>query len=468
MQISTEIQEPIFLQESSNRQESGTGEGSINGIFHVSEKKNKLGIFAKLLEGLSVKLTKGTEVKGTPGISGRISGEEEHISLKSHTEVSNEEIFSLLGQESSIENEKNALIGLIFSKNAEKNTHIGLSQNLNSREGLSSSSNFAKEAENSLHSFDKPDNKKALKEPALQDSSDLFAGSHSRAKNERNTNFLNASFRDLEEEFLRNQGWQVKAELNNAQLSKGLENENIRFAEPRNKRGKDRLNIEVRDLRTGEGRGSALASELMPSSREAGPENLRFASNGEIEIPVDLKGGGNEKSLSMAGNSFDNSLTFEDALAAQLRGDLSADIVRDASVIVRNGGEGTIRLQLRPASLGDVKIRLEMTENKITGHIIVESSEALRAFERELPVLEKAFKDSGFSETNLQMSLSQDGSNFGGREQGQEGNFLTQFLAISSYEAEYIRTGFGQMEDLHESGTVLNASPGRTPVNLLI
>jgi hypothetical protein len=116
--------------------------------------------------------------------------------------------------------------------------------------------------------------------------------------------------------------------------------------------------------------------------------------------------------------------------------------------------------------LGDVKVRLEMAENKITGYIIVENSEALRAFERELPVLEKAFKDSGFSETNLEMSLAQDQQNFTPGGEWREGDFqpFSPMEAASRYESETEWIGDPPVE----GGLVFSASTGRTPVNLLV
>jgi len=245
----------------------------------------------------------------------------------------------------------------------------------------------------------------------------------------------------------------------------GGERENPRLNDARAKKGRERLNIEVRDLRSG--------FDLQAAGREADVSKgftsyaVRSAS-AEIEIPVNLKLSGGEainSSSGKAGSDFSLSRGFEDALARELRGGLSTDIVRDAMVIVRNGGEGTIRLSLRPASLGDVKIRLEMAENKITGHIIVESKEALRAFERELPVLEKAFKDSGFSETNLEMSLAQDGWDFGGREQEQEGEFrsFSPVMAASRYDDES-----DWIETQDSSGTMLPVLAGRTSVNMFV
>jgi len=121
----------------------------------------------------------------------------------------------------------------------------------------------------------------------------------------------------------------------------------------------------------------------------------------------------------------------------------------------------TIKIALHPETLGNVKIRLEMTENKITGHIIVESSEALRAFERELPVLEKAFQDSGFRETNLDMFLAQDNSNFNqNRRQDEDFLLFPSEVAGSRYESETDRTV--AISELISSGTE------RIAINMLI
>ena len=196
--------------------------------------------------------------------------------------------------------------------------------------------------------------------------------------------------------------------------------------------------------------------------------NIDAVKSTEIELPVNLslQAEKAEETAGKTGKDHSKGSLFEDALARELRGNLSADIVREAAVIVKSAGEGTIRLSLRPASLGDVKIRLEMAENKITGHIILQNSEALRAFERELPVLEKAFRDSGYSETNLSMSLAQDGGNYGAGEQRQEGEFqaLATAVAASRYEAET-----GWVEEASDQGAVAySASPGRKAVNLFI
>jgi len=98
---------------------------------------------------------------------------------------------------------------------------------------------------------------------------------------------------------------------------------------------------------------------------------------------------------------------------------------------LRDGGESIIKLNLKPESLGNVKILLEMTENKVTGIILVESEEALNAFRREIASLEQAFKNSGFAEASLDLSLSSDGNN--AWQEHEEKTFAPQ-MAASSYE----------------------------------
>ena len=88
--------------------------------------------------------------------------------------------------------------------------------------------------------------------------------------------------------------------------------------------------------------------------------------------------------------------SFAERLASELRNN-AADIVRAGQVILRNGGEGTIRLALHPETLGAVRIHLEMTgEKKIAGRITVASREAWDAFSDSMDSLIAAFSDEGF------------------------------------------------------------------------
>ena len=485
IQISSPTQGPGSPQETGNRQESINLEGLFgdSSIWKGAQKKTRQGAFAKLLQGLSAKLTKGKAASE--------SSETEEPSLDSLEKTAKKNTGAKVA--SLGKNAKNPPFGMEIPDG--ENLDIGFFGVSMREAGLESaetrlgnlrflqSNQMPYENDNSTFlSTVFPNETKSEKSDLALETLENIASqggreqSGNKAKNGRNASFQNASFRDAETEFSNKQA------LNQALSGKsgsnfvfhGVEKENAVPAETRGRRGKERLNIEVRDLRTAEGQGGTSAvTENTVSLKTALESNFRQFSNTEIEIPVELdlhKGsaGGKADDSSITGTD----RTFEDALAAELRGNLSTDIVRDAAVIIRNGGEGTIRLSLRPASLGDVKIRLEMTENKITGHIILKSSEALRAFERELPVLEKAFKDSGFSETNLEMSLASDdsanGGAFGRREERQERDYLISALAASRYETEFEQSAVSRPDEAVHDGMALFTSPGRTPVNLLV
>jgi flagellar hook-length control protein FliK len=180
----------------------------------------------------------------------------------------------------------------------------------------------------------------------------------------------------------------------------------------------------------------------------------------EITLELRLPNQGQDSSSAATTWETKASQALENMLARELHQNFNNDIVRHASIALRDGNEGTIRLALKPESLGNVKIHLEMAENKIIGHIVVESEEALRAFEREISSLEKAFRDSGFESANLEMSLAADGR--GAEQQWQEmeaSRFLPGQIAASRYDA-----ALEQME----TPITLDIYQGTRAVNVLV
>ena len=187
---------------------------------------------------------------------------------------------------------------------------------------------------------------------------------------------------------------------------------------------------EARDYRNAEpvnrdGLANANTGESRPATEGSGKDVL-------IEMRMPNHNAGSSAVTSWEGRS---GQALENMLARELHQNLNGDIVRHASIILREGTDGVIRLALKPESLGNVKIHLEMAENKITGYIVVESEEALRAFERELASLEKEFRDSGFEGAELKMSLS-DGKGADQQSgEAEDGRFLPGRIAADSYDA---------------------------------
>jgi hypothetical protein len=222
------------------------------------------------------------------------------------------------------------------------------------------------------------------------------------------------------------------------------------------RREKRRNSLEVHDLRSEEARAE---------SAKSGGETLKAAEPGETrDITVELRSALQHRDApSSAETNWEtrSGRAVEDLLARELHQNLNSDIVRHASILLRDGGEGTIRLSLKPESLGNVKIRLEMAENKITGYIVVESEEALRAFEREISSLEQAFRDSGFQGADLEMSLAAGGGG-ADRRPGREETapFLSGRGAASRYEVR-------EQVDAADTGVSGAYQRGRNFINVL-
>jgi hypothetical protein len=210
---------------------------------------------------------------------------------------------------------------------------------------------------------------------------------------------------------------------------KDVAGEKAAIAESKPKKNRDKLNLEVRDFR------SAAAENVQNQEFKVTEE---INAKGETHLVVELRSGGDNREPADMFRENQPARSFENILARELHQNLNGDIVRHASIVLRDGNEGTIKLSLKPESLGNVKIHLEMTENKIAGRIVVESSEALRAFEREIRSLEQAFRDSGFDGAALEMAVaSGDGRNGADRQwRGEEASpFYSARLAASTYDA---------------------------------
>jgi len=223
-----------------------------------------------------------------------------------------------------------------------------------------------------------------------------------------------------------------KAGEENAAALNKREDAPTRLEEFRRSR-RDKVSVEVRDFRTNTTSDGAQQRTYTLVETSAG----RVMGQAPVqEVTLDLR-------LPNQGNSSQAQTTWEakagtaleNMLARELHQSFNGDIVRHASMALRNGGEGTIRIALHPETLGNVKIHLEMTENKITGHIVVESEEALNAFRKEINALEQAFKDSGYADASLDLSMTADGA--GSEDQELHEDSFMKRIAALGYEDGY-------------------------------
>jgi len=71
-------------------------------------------------------------------------------------------------------------------------------------------------------------------------------------------------------------------------------------------------------------------------------------------------------------------------------------------------GLRTATLQLAPAELGRLSIRIRVEGERVQAVVRADSEETLRALERHVPELEATFSDQGFEELALELGLADD------------------------------------------------------------
>jgi len=101
---------------------------------------------------------------------------------------------------------------------------------------------------------------------------------------------------------------------------------------------------------------------------------------------------------------------------------LRSEVVRHSTMILRNDGQGELRLILKPESLGQVRIRLSMNNNHIEGRIIVENSTVKDMFDSNLAHLSQAFEKEGFSSASLEVAVGHKGERREDRQDGPAGS----------------------------------------------
>ena len=88
----------------------------------------------------------------------------------------------------------------------------------------------------------------------------------------------------------------------------------------------------------------------------------------------------------------------------RLREMAGSELLRASNLVLRDGG-GEIRLVLKPESLGSVRIRMNVVDNKIEGRIIVDTSAVKQVMDQNIDALGRALTAGGFQSASLQVSV---------------------------------------------------------------
>lgn len=177
----------------------------------------------------------------------------------------------------------------------------------------------------------------------------------------------------------------------------------------------------VTDLRTSDETSTKIAS-----TEESNNENsMDMDMNGENVLA------GNQAFVQTQNDSTTaETPSFQQMLAQQIQNG-AQELVKAGSIVLKDNNTGSINMVLKPESLGNVKVSLELSDKILSGQIVVQSKEAFEAFRQNMDTLRQAFQANGFENANLNLVLADNASSNGAFGQGQQGG--DQYMASKTY-----------------------------------
>ncbi len=189
--------------------------------------------------------------------------------------------------------------------------------------------------------------------------------------------------------------------------------------------------IQIVDLRT----------EQQPSDKsqkQGFSKQVTFDAKGNAEISLSLAS--NEKTALSEGGVQNGAEGLSKAdFASMLSKELetsAGDLVKTGSIVLQNNGKGSINLILHPEQLGNVKIKLELSDNQVSGKIVVASREAYDAFKENISARKEAFSASGFEAGGFELAWG--GSGNGGSQNQQEERQFAQEQIVNMNGMKYV------------------------------
>lgn len=217
-----------------------------------------------------------------------------------------------------------------------------------------------------------------------------------------------------------------------ANLMQKNDNANLISKDTKIKKADKKLSdvISVTDLRT------AKADEASGSKKSQMTATIKQTANDSATMTLDLNSQAEKNILSLdsqtAGAQGSN---FQAMLENQIF-ENSADFVKAGKIVLKDNDVGNIDLILHPASLGNVKISLELSDKVITGKILVSSQEALEAFNATQESLKAAFIESGFDGASFDVAFANQNPDFSNASQSQQDNSRQAEKAYANYLVE--------------------------------
>lgn len=146
-----------------------------------------------------------------------------------------------------------------------------------------------------------------------------------------------------------------------------------------------------------------------------------------------------------------NGSNFQAMLANQIQQN-AGEIVKAGSIVLKDNDVGSVKLILKPESLGNVKVDLHISDKNITGRIVVATQEAFNAFKESADSLKQAFLESGFENAGFELAFAGQNASGNGAGDSQE-NPAARFRMNHSY-GDLAESGSAQGYEEEVSGIV--------------
>lgn len=172
--------------------------------------------------------------------------------------------------------------------------------------------------------------------------------------------------------------------------------------------------IRIVDLRKKQ--DAATGQETATSSKAAGPTSTQ--SNDQSVSFAQRLSTARDASTPAASQPPAASAASSQTPLERLRAMAGSELTQATTMILKDGG-GEIRLILKPESLGSVRIRMNVVDNKVEGKIIVDSAAVKHVFDGSVDALRRALTAEGFQTGSLSVSVGGQGADTGEREQRQ-------------------------------------------------
>ncbi|HZK20172.1 MAG TPA: flagellar hook-length control protein FliK [Treponemataceae bacterium] len=191
----------------------------------------------------------------------------------------------------------------------------------------------------------------------------------------------------------------------------------------------------------------------LEKSAEKRTGTIKSDSNKNVQMTLDLAGR-NTPQNNVQGQVLADGATknnFSQMLSEHLQKN-TQEFVKAGTIALKDNDTGTIDLLLNPNDLGNVKIKLEISDNILKGKIIVATKEAYNAFQESLSSLKQAFNASGFDTSSFDLAWtgSDASQSFAGNSEKEQSN--------KNPFAPYYEEGLADLEEFVESELSYNGS----------